>query len=144
MRARDSIAVVMLFGAVAAATEPPRRNVPTQDVSTRKPATAVTPPGATSPAPLKLTVGNVRKYMMPNEFMAAVNSPDADKYTVVVEGSREAAPLQSTQPVPGGIIAPFWAIAHPANAWRVFLPDPNAPPPGRPDVVPKPEFRWGP
>ena len=46
--------------------------------------------------------------------------------------------------VPNEIIAPFWALAHPLQAWKVFLPDPNAPALGKPDVVPPPIFRWGP
>ena len=61
----------------------------------------------------------------------------------MVEGQR-VLPVKSTDPVAPGILAPFWAVAHPTQAWRILVPDPNAPAAGRPDVVPKPEFRLGP
>jgi hypothetical protein len=95
-------------------------------------------------APLKLHVGDVRKYMMPNEFREAVDAPDADKTTVIVQGERAAAPLQSTQPLAQGLPAYISLFTHPTKAWRMLLPDPNGAGTGPPDVVPKPEFRWGP
>lgn len=119
---------MMLFGGAAQAADPP--------AAPSKPATA--------PKPLDLRVGSVRNYMMPNEFRSALAAPDAEKNTVIVEGERELLPMKSQQPVPNGIIAPFWALAHPLQAWRAFVPDPNSPPPGKPDVVPPPIFRWGP
>ncbi len=40
----------------------------------------------------------------------------------------------STQDVPGGIAAPFWALLHPTQAWRILLPiPPKQPAPGTPD-----------
>jgi hypothetical protein len=134
------VAVVLMFASAVVIAEPPRRNS-----SVPRPAPKVTAPGAASPAPLKLGVGDVRKYMMPSEYQASIDAPDLERSTIVVQGERAPPPpLKSTQPVPQGIIAPFWAVANPTQAWRVLLPDPNAPPPGPPDVVPKPEFRWGP
>jgi hypothetical protein len=127
----------LMLIASASLAEPPQRN------SIAPKAGAPARPGTTSPAPLKLRIGDVRKYMMPNEYRAALGAPDADKTTIVVEGQR-VLPVKSTEAVPGGLIAPFWAIAHPTQAWRVLAPDPNAPAAGPPDVVPKPEFRWGP
>jgi hypothetical protein len=97
--------------------------------------------------PLDLSVGDVRSYMMPNEYRAALGAPDADKNTVVVEAKRELLPMKSDQPVPGGIIAPFWAIANPLQAWRILVPDLKRPEEGprEPhDKVPPPIFRWGP
>lgn len=93
---------------------------------------------------LDLRIGNVRNYMMPNEYREALSMPDADKDTVVVEGNRPLLPVKYDQPVPGGIVAPFWALAHPLQSWRLLVPDPKAPPPGPPDVVPPRVFRWGP
>ena len=126
-----------LCGAVQAA-DPPARATPAQTA----PVPAA-PPLARKP--LDLRIGDVRKYMMPNEFQATLSAPDADKNTVVVEGTRDLPPLKSLQPVPGGIIAPFWALAHPLQSWRVFVPDVNRPPDGPTvDKVPPPIFRWGP
>jgi hypothetical protein len=94
--------------------------------------------------PFDLRIGNVRNYMMPNEYREALGVPDADKDTVIVEGNRTLLPVKYDQPVPGGIIAPFWALAHPLQSWRIIVPDLRAPPPGPPDVVPPRVFRWGP
>jgi hypothetical protein len=138
MGIRYAIGIALSLFAVSGMAEPPQRHsaAPRQGAPVK--------PGAASPAPLKLQIGDVRKYMMPNEYRAAVNAPDPDKGTIVVEGRRELLPMKSQQPVPGGLIAPFWAIAHPTQAWRVLVPDPNAAAAGPPDVVPKQEFRWGP
>jgi hypothetical protein len=105
---------------------------------------ANTAPQHNAATPLKLHVGDVRKYMMPNEFREAVDAPDADKTTVIVQGERQAAPLQSTQPLAQGLPAYISLFTHPTRAWRMFLPDPNGVPAGPPDVVPQREFRWGP
>src|SRR5262245_55339352 len=85
-------------------------------VEAAEPSPAAVPPAKPAPAaaprtearkPLDLRIGDVRKYMMPNEFNEAINAPDADKNTVVVEARRELLPMKFEQPVPGGIIAPF-------------------------------------
>jgi hypothetical protein len=137
MDIRIAIAVALMAGTAAQAAEPP-----VSAKSSKTQSAALAP--ATPRAPLKLGIGDVRKYMMPNEFQAAIQTPDADRTTVVVQGEREPPPLKSEQPVPVGIMTPFWMIAHPLNAWRALVPDPRAPPPGPPDVVPPRVFRWGP
>jgi len=131
------VALVLAASAEALAADPP---APAAKVE--KPAP--TPTSQSPRAPLNLQVGDIRKYMMPNEYRAAIDATDADKADIVVQGEREAPPLKSMQPIPGGIATPFWMLAHPLKAWRALLPDPNAPPPGPPDVVPPREFRWGP
>jgi len=137
MHTRLVFGTALLLLAASVQAEPPQRN----SAAPRPGAPAK--PGTTSVAPLKLQVGDVRKYMMPSEYNMAVGAPDAEKTTIVVEGQR-VLPVKSTDPVAPGIIAPFWAVAHPTQAWRIFVPDPNAPAAAKPDVVPKPEFRWGP
>jgi len=123
-----AIALVTLSAGAAQAADPP-------------PAPSK---AANAPKPLNLRIGNVRNYMMPNEFRSALTAPDAEKDTVIVEGERVLLPMKSLQPVAPGIVAPFWAVAHPTQAWRIFLPDPKAAPLGPPDVVPKAEQRLGP
>jgi len=135
-RVTSFIGMMLLFLATAVAAEPPARNT-----SAPKTAPGVAKPGTFSPAPLKLHVGDVRQYMMPSEFAAAVNAPDTENDTVVVEGSRQKLlPLKSMQPVAPGIIAPFWAVAHPTQAWRILVPDLNAPASGPPSVVPRSDY----
>ena len=102
------------------------------------------PVTTTARPPLKLHVGDVRKYMMPNEYRAAINAPDAEKTTIIVEGKRPLLPMKSEKPVPVGIVTPFWMLLNPGSAWRALVPDLRAPPPGPPDPVPQREFRWGP
>jgi hypothetical protein len=131
---RIALGIALVACTAAEAVEP---------VTAPKPAPAVT--AKPLPAkPLDLRIGNVRNYMMPNEYREALGMPDADKNTVVVEGNRPLLPVKYDQPVPGGIIAPFWALAHPLQSWRLLVPDPKAPPPGPPDPIPPRVFRWGP
>ena len=128
---------LMLAAGIVRAAEPPVRAPVTKPAESR--------PAAVKRAPLDLRVGDIRKYMMPNEFRAAVNAPDSDKYAVVVEGHRAGPELQSMRAAPMGLGALFWGFAHPANAWRIFVPDVNAPAAGPVlTKVPPPEFRWGP
>jgi hypothetical protein len=135
--------LALLLCAAVQATEPPqpKKVVPPSRPSASVPQRNASAPGVT---PLKLHVGDVRKYMMPSEFRDAIDAPDADRTTVVVQGERQAAPLQSTQPLAQGLPAYISLFTHPTKAWRMFLPDPNGAGTGPPDVVPKPEFRWGP
>jgi hypothetical protein len=108
-------------------------------------APAAVPSKKPSAKPLDLRIGDVRKYMMPNEFREAISAPDADKNTVVVEAKRELLPVKYDDPIPvGTIMAPIWALMHPTQSWRILVPDLNRPPDGPPDVVPPPIFRWGP
>ncbi|HUQ11680.1 MAG TPA: hypothetical protein VM146_15300 [Steroidobacteraceae bacterium] len=96
--------------------------------------------------PLDLRIGDIRKYMTPEEFQALSMQPD-ESNTVVVQADAPLLPMKSDLDVPGGIIAPFWALAHPTQAWRLLLPDARVniqkiPPPET--KIPPPVFRWGP
>ena len=133
---RQALGIALMFSAAVEAADPPTAT------PAEKPAQAP----ATTPtrrAPLNLQVGDVRRYMMPGEYRAAISRSESDG-TIVVEGDRPAPPLKSTQPLPEGLAAYYSLFRHPTKAWRLFLPDPNGVAAGPPDVVPKPEFRWGP
>jgi hypothetical protein len=132
------LCLALMLVAVAEAAEPP---VAAPVVA--KPVRSTAAP--VKRAPLDLRVGDIRKYMMPNEFRAAISAPDADKYAIVVEGNRPSPELQSLRAVPMGLPALFWGFAHPGSAWRLFVPDVNAEASG-PILtkVPPPVFRWGP
>ena len=140
-----AIAVALLVSAAARSAEPPAAaNKPDKPAST---ATAPAPrptARADRPAPLKLQAGDVRKYMMPNEFIDALAAPDADKTTIIVQGDRPLPKLKSEQPLPQGFGAYYSLFRHPDTAWRLFLPDPNGVAAGPPSPVPEREFRWGP
>jgi hypothetical protein len=95
--------------------------------------------------PLDLRIGDVREYMTPEEFRANVSGTrEQERNTVVVRAEAPLLPMKSERPVPVAILAPFWALAHPTQAWRILVPDLKRPPAGKPDPVPPPVFRWGP
>ena len=114
---------------------------PARPLTVTRPA----PAAATSVRkPLDLRVGDVRKYMMPNDFLASVRAPDADSNTVVVEGQREVVPMRMVEDVPMGLASLWYSVKDPKNAWRILAPSvtfKDGPPV---DKVPPPVFRWGP
>ena len=144
---RVGLGVALAACAAVEAAEPTAVVPPTQPAvaPAAAPAPAVPNPKPALQKPLDLRIGDVRKYMMPNEFRAALDEPDAEKNTVVVEAQRELLPVQYEKPIPVGPLVPlFWGLMHPTQSWRILLPDLNRAPDGPPDVVPPPIFRWGP
>ena len=98
------VALVLAASAEALAGDPPANTAKAD-----KPAQ--TPASQPARAPLNLRVGDIRKYMMPNEFRAAT-AVDADRNTIVVEGDLPAPPLKSTQPLPQGLGAFTRMLVH--------------------------------
>ena len=127
-------------GAVAA-VEPPSRAAAKPPAAEPKPAAQATPAPA---KPLDLRVGDVRKYMMPRDFVTALKAPDADANTVVVEGQREVVPMRMVEDVPGGLAGLWYAAKDPKNSWRLFAPVVHFEDGPTVDKVPPPIFRWGP
>lgn len=143
---RSIVYLSLLIGAVAHAADPPASAPaarPTAPASTpAKPA--VSPPASPRPAevkPLDLHVGKVRDYMTPKEYAALLDQAAEDDNTVIVKANAPLLPMRTELDVSGGILAPYWAIRHPKNAWRIFLPDPRIdvskmPPPDIRDTPP--------
>ena len=148
MKRQTSLMWTLLVCAAAPAAEPPQPQ-PRETPPAATPATLTTAVPLPAPAqptrpPLDLRIGDVRKYMTPEEFRAAV-SGNEERNTVVVEAHRPVLPMKFEEPVPGGLMAPIWALANPLQAWRIFVPDLRTPPPREPaDKIPPPVFRWGP
>ena len=141
---RVGLGVALAACAAVEAAEPAAVE-PAPTASTPASAPAVPNPKPAIQKPLDLRIGDVRKYMIPNEFRAALDAPDAEANTVVVEGKRELLPVQYEKPIPVGPLMPlFWGLMHPTQSWRIFLPDLNRAADGPPEVVPPPVFRWGP
>ncbi len=145
------LTLVMCVAVQAAepSTNPPKPAAPVSAAAPAPaPATKTAPPPVTKPLPAKpldLRVGDVRTYMMPSEYRAALGAPDAEKNTVVVEAKRELLPVEYEEPIPTWPLGPlWWGLKNPAQSWRIILPDINAPADGPPDPVPPREFRWGP
>jgi hypothetical protein len=132
----------LLLCATAQAADPPQSRRPAQAAAAAPARPAVTRPAVKKPLDLK--IGDVRKYMTPKDYLAAINAPDAGT-EIVVEGERSSPKLQSELPVPGGLGSLWYAASTPSQSWRIFLPQVNARA-AEPvyDVVPPPIFRWGP
>jgi hypothetical protein len=113
-------------------------------------AESATPVPAEAPGvrkPLDLRLGDIRRYITPEEFRALMGAPAMEANTVVVKADAPLLPMKTSHDIPGGILTPFWALANPHKIWRLVLPDPRVditkiPPPDSP--VPPREFRWGP
>jgi len=139
MKRRVGLGVALAACAAVQAAEP------TAVAPAAKAAPATPDPKPVIRKPLDLRIGDVRKYMMPRDFQAAIDAPDAEKNTVVVEARRELLPVKYEEPIPTWPLGPlYWALKNPANSWRILLPDLNRAPDGPPEVVPPPIFRWGP
>ena len=134
------VAAASVCGAVAAA-EPSARAAASPPTAKTRPAPQSTAPAARR---LDLRVGDVRKYMMPRDFVAALKAPDADANTVVVEGQREVVPMRVVEDVPMGLGSLWYAAKDPKNAWRLFAPMVHFEDGPTVDKVPPPIFRWGP
>jgi hypothetical protein len=146
--AKIGLGIALMLCAAAQAAEPPAP-APAEPAVAR-PVTAPARTGARDigPAlrkPLDLRLKDVRDYMMPEEYRAVLNAADPDKDTIVVEGTR-LLPMERIEDVPMGPMALWYAVKHPANAWRIFAPVVNVPPGllEKPSPVPPPVFRWGP
>jgi hypothetical protein len=131
---------------VVEAADPPARPAPAAAaVTTPAPTAAATPPPVKLAKPLDLRIGNVRKYMMPKDYRAALQVPEADANAVVVEGERVLVPMERVEDVPLGLGSLWYAAKDPKNAWRLFAPVVIAPDTRPPlDKIPPPVFRWGP
>ena len=117
------MALVGLLLAGAGQADDERRSV---DVIPDSPRSIV----ATSPAGSQLNLlltraelqAIVRKYeIKTGEVLTSPINEDE----VIVTAPHELAPMRDvSQDIPGAIVAPFWAIMHPKDDWRIFVPIP--------------------
>lgn len=136
-----------LICASAQAAEPTAAAPSTAPVVASRPPPPPAPSDADPlPKTLDLRVGDVRKYMTPDEFRALLAGREEERNTVVVQANVPLLPVKSEQPIPSGmpLLPLWWAVMNPTQSWRILVPDLNAPPPGPPEKIPPPIFRWGP
>ena len=128
------------------AVEPARPSAVTAPATTAAGQTPAASEVETLPRKLDLRVGDVRKYMTPEEFRSLLAGREEERNTVLVHANVPLLPVKSEQPIPSGmpLLPLWWAVTNPTQSWRILLPDLNAPPPGPPDKIPPPIFRWGP
>ena len=98
-------------------------------------------PHAAAPLDLRLTQSELRALILDyeNRTGEVLTAPIEDDAVVVTAPGVRAPMRDPSQDVGGGILAPFWAIFHPKDAWRIFVP---IPPKGeRKDERPAPDPR---
>ncbi len=110
VRGPHALMFVLLVGATAngAAPEraPPEKEVPR------------------SGKPLDLRTPDINKLVSAEELARLIKGRvDSDVDEIKVEGARELRP-PDTPVVWPGLLAPFWALAHPTQAWRILAPIP--------------------
>jgi hypothetical protein len=70
---------------------------------------------------LDLAAPDVQKVVPADQLKEPL--PDAEQITEVQEAQTVAVKGESPGPeVPGGFGAIWWALNHPSNAWKIFLP----------------------
>ena len=106
-------ACLLTLGNVAAAGDKPAADPP-------KPAAAM------APKRLDLRAPDITKLFSEaqlKEVLSKALDPRIEEVEVEGRRSNEALPPSSPN-VWGGIAAPFWALAHPTQAWRILAPMP--------------------
>jgi hypothetical protein len=105
----------------------------------RQPFIAKSPAG--KPLDLLLTQAELRSIVRGYEIRTGENlTAPIDDEEVIVKAPGVLAPMRDVTQEPwGGLAAPFWAIMHPTQAWRIFLPIPPKGPPK--DERPAPDPR---
>jgi hypothetical protein len=95
-------------------------------VVAEEPATAAPAKAAVTPRPpLDLRAPDITQLFSPEELQRLLaKTIDADIEEVEVEGARTRVLPPATPVAWPGLLAPFWAMAHPTQAWRIFAPLP--------------------
>jgi len=104
--------------------------LPAQPAQPGRPAGPAPPPpvapAAVSAAPkLDLRLGDLRRFVSAEDLNAPWTT-DLDE--VVIRPRREPPDLPERRAVPQGLGGLWWAAQRPTQAWRLFVPDPNAGP----------------
>lgn len=119
--------MAVLLAAVVRAEDAEPMDAPVADsprIDLRQSLIATSP--ASKPLNLLLTQAELRAVIRGHEIQTGeVLTGPIDEDEVVVTAPHELAPMRDvSQDAWGGIAAPFWAIMHPKDAWRIFLPVP--------------------
>jgi hypothetical protein len=88
------------------------------------PATANDSPSASPAKPLDLRAPDITKILSPEQLqqlIANLRDENAEVDEVQVERPNQLPP---PKPAWTGLMAPFWALSHPTQAWRIFAPLP--------------------
>ena len=79
---------------------------------------------APAPKPLDLRAPDITKLYTPRQLERLIAKMEAENIEEIeVEGARIPPPTFTPRVWPG-IAAPFWALFHPTQSWRIFAPIP--------------------
>lgn len=71
---------------------------------------------------LDLRLGDLRRFVSAEEL----NTPLPEQLDdVMIWAHPETPDMVETRPVPAGLGGLIWAVWHPTQIWRLFVPDPN-------------------
>jgi hypothetical protein len=143
---RTSLAMAclgLLFGVAAwAADEHPARVVAQHSPGPNLAESLAATSPKREPVNLLLTQAELQSFVSGYETRTGeILTAPIDDEEIVVTAPGERVPMRdASQDAWGGIAAPFWAIVHPKDAWRIFVP---IPPKGGPkqDERPAPDPR---
>lgn len=119
--------VGLLFACTAQADDEKLSNAPdSSSTRTDLRQSLIATSSATTPLNLLLTQAELRSVIRNYEIRTGeVLTGPIEEGEVIVTAPYELAPMRdASQDAWGGIAAPFWAIMHPKDAWRIFLPIP--------------------
>jgi hypothetical protein len=76
--------------------------------------------------PLRLTLSEAELLsIIARHQPGTINAVESQLEEILVTAPTDLLPMRDTsQEVWGGIAAPVWALLHPTQAWRIFLPIP--------------------
>jgi hypothetical protein len=120
-----ALACPALAGAQQKESPAPARSIQAAATQSAVKSTAV-PTLGTQRKPLDLRAPDITRLFSQQELQRVLaKTLDADIEEVEVEGARgRRAPPPDTPTVWPGILAPFWAVTHPTQAWRILAPLP--------------------
>jgi hypothetical protein len=118
--------VSVIITSLSCAADAPQPAQPTaQPTHEVQPATQPTAPSTTKPSlQLKLNARDLDSIIAKHRAIAAKGSSSQLEEVVVTSPTVLLPVVSPTREVWGGLAAPFWAIAHPTQAWRIFVPIP--------------------
>lgn len=108
-------AVIVLLGVLSGSVS----------VASAQPSSADPDGGTIDRPPLDLRLGDIRKFVPAEELEAPLDEAVDE---VVVRSTRVRSRLPERMPIPRGVGGLGWLLDHPTQFWRLFVPDPNAPP----------------
>lgn len=95
-----------------------------QSISTRSGSDSPSGNAPVARRPLDLRAPDITTILTPAQIQQILTKTfDSSIEEIEVQGDRTKV-IPNTPDIPAGIFAPFWALAHPTQAWRIFLPLP--------------------